>query len=293
VRRAVLVYNPIAGTRKRASLIPDIVAALEPHGVEVEPAPTTGPGAAVEIAREVATSANADTVLALGGDGTIREVAKGLLGSPVALGPLPGGTTNIVSRALGLPLNPLKAAVALAGARTIEADVGLCNDEPFLLLTSLGIDAAIMDEASTRLKNLFGRLGVAITAMKTWLTYDYPEVSYTADGRSGTATFLAVCNIAHYAGDYLLAPQAHFTDHRLHLVTFTGTGPLATARFVTRLVFGRHGSMREVEIRPVEQVTVPAPLPSPLQLDGDAISHQGPLNVRLSPERVVLLTCRP
>jgi YegS/Rv2252/BmrU family lipid kinase len=293
VRHAILIYNPIAGTRKRASLIADIVAALEPHGVEVEPVPTTGPGAAAGIAREVAANGRVDTVLALGGDGTIREVAKGLMGSPVAMGPLPGGTTNVVCRALGLPLNPVKAAVALAGARTIEADVGLCNDEPFLLLTSLGIDAAIMGEASTRLKNLFGRLGGRRTIKKTWLTYDYAEVSYTADGRSGTATFLAVCNIAHYAGDYLLAPQAHFTDHRLHLVTFTGAGPLATARFVTRLVFGRHGSMREVEIRPVELVTVPGPLPSPLQLDGDAIPHEGPLSVRLSPERVMLLTCRP
>jgi YegS/Rv2252/BmrU family lipid kinase len=293
VRRAVLVYNPVAGIRKRASLVTEIVAALEPHGVEVEPAPTTGPGAAIEIAREVAASGRADTVLALGGDGTVREVAKGLIGSRIVLGPLPGGTTNVACRALGLPINPVKAAVALTGARPIEADVGLCNDEPFLLLTSLGIDAAIMDEASTRLKNLAGRLGVAITAMRTWLTYDYPEVCYTADGQNGTATFLAICNIAHYAGDFLLAPQAEFTDHRLHLVAFTGAGPIATARFVAGLAFGRHAKMREVEIRPVEEVTIPAPLPSPLQLDGDAVSLEGPLTVRLSPERVTLLTCRP
>jgi diacylglycerol kinase (ATP) len=293
VRRAVLIHNPVAGTRKRSTLLGNLKTILRDGGVEVELAPTSGPGAATEIARDVAASGSADTVLALGGDGTAREAAKGLLGTEVALAPLPGGTTNVVTRALGLPINPEKAAKALLGARRMESDVGLCNDEPFLIVASLGVDAAMMAEASTRLKNLAGRAGVVATGLRTWWTYDYPQIPYSADGEASSATLFAVCNIAHYAGDFQLAPGASFNDHRLHLVAFTGAGRAATANFVFQLTLGRHLDMSEIEIRPVTEATVPAPLTAPFELDGDPIETEGPLTIKLAQQRITLLTNQP
>ena len=289
VRRAALIYNPAAGLSKRASLLSDLEGILTGGGVEVETVPTTGPASATEIARDIAARGSADTVLALGGDGTLRELAKGLLGSPVALAPLSGGTTNVVSRALGLPGEPRKTVQVLLDAVPTACDVGLCGDEPFLIGATLGIDAATMARASTKLKNLVGRAAVAISWFETAIAYDYPEIEFVADGAAGSATFVAACNIAYYGGQFKLAPEASFTSRNLHLVTFVGDGGVNAARFLTNLLLGRHLEMTTVEHRPLANLTLTAPLSAPLQLDGDVIEIDAPVEIRLAQERVVLL----
>lgn len=289
MRRAALIYNPVAGLRKRASLLSDIEEILAVGGVEVETIPTTGPDSATEIARDIAARGSADTVLSSGGDGTLREIAKGLLGSPVALAPLSAGTTNVVSRALGLPPGPRKTAQALLDAVPTACDVGLCGDEPFLIGATLGIDAATMARASTKLKNLVGRAAVAVSWFETAIVYDYPEVQYVADGESGSATFVAACNIAYYGGPFELAPGASFTSHDLHLVTFAGEGGFKAARFAANLLLGRHLEMPGVEHRPRTKLTLEAPLSAPLQLDGDVIEIDAPVEIRLASDKVTLL----
>ncbi len=289
MRRAVLIHNPVAGLRKRSSLLSDLKAILDRGGVEVDIVPTTEAGSATAIARDIATTGTHDTVLAFGGDGTVREIAKGLMGSPVAMAPLSAGTTNVVSRALGLPLEPRRAARALLSATATDCDVGLCGDEPFLMQVSLGIDAATMAGASTRLKNLVGRAAILASWLETSWTYGYPDIEYVADGVAGKATFVAACNIAFYGGPFQLAPEATFSSRRLHLVTFSGQGSLDASRFAFNLLRGRHLDMEGVDSRPLDELILPAPLSAPLQLDGDVIELDAPLEIRLAAERVVLL----
>ena len=292
MRRAALIHNPAAGLRKRSSLLSDLEAILGAGGVEVDIVPTTGAGSATAIARDIATVGSVDTILAFGGDGTVREIAKGLLGSPVAMAPLSAGTTNVVSRALGLPLEPRRAARALLSAVATDCDVGLCGDEPFLMQASLGIDAATMARASRRLKNLVGRVAVLASWLETSWKYGYPDVEYVADGVAGKATFVAACNIAFYGGPFQLAPEATFSSRSLHLVTFSGAGGVDASRFTFNLLRGRHLGMEGVDSRPLGELILPAPLSAPLQLDGDVIELEAPLEIRLAPERVVLLRPR-
>jgi diacylglycerol kinase family enzyme len=162
VKRAVLVYNPAAGIRRFGDVVEEIRSILTGGGVEMVLAPTEGPEHATQIAAEVERAGTADTVLVFGGDGTLREAARGLLGSEVALAPLSAGTTNVVTRCLGLPVEPRRAARMLLESTPVACDVGLCNHEPFLILASLGIDAAIMASVSSRFKNLAGRGAVVI-----------------------------------------------------------------------------------------------------------------------------------
>jgi len=292
VRRVALIHNPVAGLRKSGALLTDLESILSAGGVEVEIVPTTGPDTAPEIARDIATRGSADTVLAFGGDGTLREVAKGLLGSPVAMAPLSAGTTNVVSRALGLPPEPRKATQALLSAVPVESDVGLCGDEPFLIGATLGIDAATMARASTKLKNLVGRAAVVASWFETAVVYDYPEIEFVANDVPGRATFVAACNIAYYGGPFKLAPAASFSSHDLQLVTFAGEGSFKAARFAANLLLGRHLEMPGVDHRTLSNLTLTAPLAAPLQLDGDVIEFDGPVEIRLAPERVILLTAQ-
>lgn len=294
MRKAILIHNPTAGVTKRARLIDEICSILKDGGVEVDKAPTEEPGHATEIARKAAAGGDVDSILVFGGDGTLREAATGLLGTPVGLAPLSGGTTNVVARGLGLPIEPRKAARRLLDGELITADVGLCNDQPFLILASFGIDAAIMRDVSSRLKNLTGRGAVIATGLRSLWDYDYPETSYLADGEPGSGTFVAACNIAEYGGDFRLAPAASFVDHKLHLVTFRGHGRFGIVGFAALLVLGsQHVRLRKVTTQVFEELVVPGPEIAPLQLDGDFVEIEPPIRIRRSEQSVFLIKPRP
>ncbi len=174
--RAVLIYNPAAGRRKQKRLLPRLIETLEASGFEIEAVATAGPDDATRIAREVAEAGDYEAVLVLGGDGTVREAAVGLLGTEVALGILPGGTANVLVQALGFSTDPLEAATRLAEASVRSFDVGLCGDTPFLMMASSGLDAVVMRDVHPGLKATLGSLGVLLSGLRSWWTYGYPDL---------------------------------------------------------------------------------------------------------------------
>ena len=150
MRRSVLIYNPKAGRWRTPVVARDLLAALGQRGFAIDARPTDEPGHATQLAREAA-DAGVEVVFAFGGDGTLRETAAGLVGTPAALAPLPGGTTNVIAYSLGVPARPLQAAATFQHSRVREIDVGLCEEEIFLMQASAGLDARIMGHLPPRL----------------------------------------------------------------------------------------------------------------------------------------------
>ena len=219
MRSAALIYNPTAGRQRHEQLLDSVLSALRNGGFAVEPVPTGGPGEATRLARASA----AEVVFAFGGDGTVREVAAGLLGTGAALGILPGGTVNVMALALGLPRDPL-AAARLAGKLEIQKlDVGLVNKAPFLMMVSAGLDASVLAGLDTRLKHRFGQGAYLWQGLQEWWRYPYHRFEVVADGEPLEASFVAVSNIPYYGGAFALAPGARPHDGRLDLVLFRGT----------------------------------------------------------------------
>jgi len=192
MRRGALVYNPVAGRRRATALRDAICAALAAGGWEVEAAPTAGPGDATPLAATLAREGRVEAVFAAGGDGTLREVAAGLLGSDVALAPLPMGTTNVLVRALGVPREPLAAARALAAGVRRPLAVGVCGETPFLMMVSAGLDAAIMGALSGPLKARFGLGAVLAQGLGVWWRYPFPAVTAHWSGGHAEGSFVAV-----------------------------------------------------------------------------------------------------
>jgi diacylglycerol kinase family enzyme len=286
---ALLIYNPRAGRWALASLVDPMVAVLEERGEAIEVRATEGPGHATELARR-AVAAGAPTIYAFGGDGTLRETAAGMLGAAVPLGALPGGTTNVVVRALGLPIRPLAAARALVGAEPRALDVGLCNDEPFLMQLSAGLDAVALARVHLGWKRILGRTAVAAVGLATWLRYRCPQLELTADGHPLQATFFGICNLPLYGGPFRLAPEARPDDGRLDLVLFRGDTRGATLAFALDLVRGRHVARADTSFFQVGEVRLPE-RPLQAQLDGDPRLLRGAL-VRLADEPLTVLAPR-
>lgn len=285
---AVLIYNPRAGSWRTAQRLAALRSRLAAAGFDAVPLPTDAPGHATELVRQ-AVAGGVEVVFAHGGDGTLREAAAGLLGTEVALAPIPGGTVNVVATAMGLPQDPLRAAERYANAAAFDMDVGLCDDEIFLMQTSAGLDAHIMGNLDPALKRRFGKAAVAYSGLVHFSNYDYPPIDIVAEGRPMTATLVAVCNLSYYAGSFQMAPGASVTDRSLDLVLFRGVGRLATLAFGRDLVLGRHLRRDDVELIQVQTVELLGPQGLAVQLDGDTLPLQLPVTISLHPETVRLL----
>jgi len=266
---AVAILNPRAGlaaARARAALL------RSPRWREVEVRLTTGPGDARRLAA-AAAAAGAETVLAIGGDGTANEVAWGLLGTSTALGLVPRGSGNGLARTLRIPLAPDRALAALAEGVPRAMDIGLINGRPFLNVAGAGFDAQVgvdFHEHGQR----GGRRGV-FTYVRLGLarTLNYRASSWTleaGDGRfEGRALLVAFVNGRQYGGGAILVPGARLDDGLLDVVVIEEASALELAWNATRLFTGTIESYRRYRHLPASRVVLTADGPVPHHRDGE------------------------
>jgi len=291
MRRAVVIYNPTAGRRRHSGRLAGILEALRAGGYEAEPRPTERRGHAIELARDAARSN--DVVFAYGGDGTIREVATGLYGSDTALGVLPGGTTNVVAIAFGIPFDPVLAARRLCEVRPRPVDVGLCGTHPFLMGASSGFEAYLMARLNPLLKARLGFSGPVLQSLGMIWRYDFAPIDLRVDGFRTSATGAMVCNIPEAAGPYRMVEHGKFDDGQLELLTFHGTSVAAFVSLCIDLYRGRLARRKDVESRPVREVVLQGPPGAHVQIDGDVVTDPLPLTVRLAERRLMALVAAP
>src|SRR5579859_470862 len=167
----LVIVNPYATTvsdRLKNLVVYALRGRYEVHAVDTE-----ARDHATELCREAAREGY-DVVVAFGGDGTVNEVANGLVGSETALCCLPGGRTNVYCRMLGIPTDVVDATEHLLGLahnwQPRKVDVGLVNDRYFLFSAGVGLDASVVQrvDAHPRLKARLGEWYYAWTGIRTF-----------------------------------------------------------------------------------------------------------------------------
>ena len=164
---AHLIFNPVAGQRDAKQDLAIIRQLLNPY-FSLKIHQTTPEIDADELVK-TAVSANADLVIAAGGDGTVSAVAGGLIGKGIPLGIIPRGTANAFAVTLGIPrLQPIRHAcqVILAG-HSQAIDAAYCNGFPMILLAGIGYEASMVELADRDLKNRWGSLAYLMSGWKT------------------------------------------------------------------------------------------------------------------------------
>ncbi|MDE3087796.1 MAG: diacylglycerol kinase family lipid kinase [Chloroflexota bacterium] len=262
---ARLVFNPSAGMRDERADIQRAAETLRARGWSIEICETARSGDAVRFARAAAAQ-HLDAVLAAGGDGTMNEVANGLVDTATALGVLPSGTANAWAKEMGLPLGDLvTAARRLADAEVRAIDVGEVRGPTmaprvFVLWSGVGLDALITSDIEPQ-RDMKRRLG----ALMFWLVGIRDAWSYrgkratlvVGEKRISRRVILALAaNAQLYGGIVKIAPNARVDDGLLDFVVFKGTGFWATAWHILRVFFGAHLRDPQVEIYSVASVTV-------------------------------------
>src|ERR671910_1703816 len=199
-RRMLVIVNPYATTMS-VRLKQLVVYALQGR-YDVEAIDTQRKGHATELCREAAVEGY-DVVAAFGGDGTVNEVANGLVGSRTALVPLPGGATNVYCRMLGIPTDVVDATEHLLRLADAWAprpvDLGRVNDRWFTFSAGAGLDATVVERVDRHpgLKARFGPWYYAQAAVTTFVksyVVNPPRVVATAGGRETSGVSLFVPN---------------------------------------------------------------------------------------------------
>ena len=273
------------------------------HDVTV--AETTRRGNATRLAQDAA-SAGYDAVVVLGGDGTLNEAANGLAGSTTALATLPGGSTNVFARTIGVAQNPVEATgellSALARGSLRRIGLGSVNGRYFLFHVGMGFDAAVVSQVERRaaLKRYAGHPLFVWAAFSTWLRhYDHsrPRLRVELPGRPPIDDgYLAICmnsNPYTYLGNIPLnlAPDADL-DRGLVMATFRSMefGPflgLVASVLRSGSYFRRH---RTVDYRTdLTEATVVGHGPLPYQVDGDYLGEAERLAFRHEPDALTVV----
>jgi YegS/Rv2252/BmrU family lipid kinase len=243
-----LIFNPRSGRQGRnAGILPMLRDYLGRAGTGADLAITEGPGHATELARE-AVAAGFDRVVAVGGDGTLNEVAQALIHAPAVLGLVPCGSGNGLALHLGLPKRPAEAlALAVASpARVAELDTGTVNGLLFVNAMGVGLDADV-----ARRFNGLTRRGLpayARTALAAFFSRKTERCRIIAGHRQEDldAMLVSVANSDQYGNHAKIAPHARVDDGVLDLVAVKPVGLFGAGVIGVRLFLGNLDQSRRV-----------------------------------------------
>jgi diacylglycerol kinase (ATP) len=274
--------NPTAGGGLARETLPRLRAfALERQwNVEFRTADSSTEFA--QIAREEAARGR-ERIFALGGDGTVQALLNVVAGnSKVSIGVLPAGGGNDLAAALGLPLDPVRAAemiltqgegVALDAARVRTAD-GV--ERLYMGGGGVGLDAEAARFASGVYRRMRGRRRYLLSAIRALGKFRGIEVRVSLEGAEqtslqGTALVLGILNTPSYGGGLRLAPEARLEDGRLDLVLLENLGALEIARMLPRLAVSGEIRTERIQRHRVTRARIETERPCAFHADGEII----------------------
>lgn len=212
-----LIVNQYAGHKEGAKAVEIVIPFLRKNGCIVEFACTESPGHATELASK-ASADGFDLVVAVGGDGTVNEVAQGLIGTNTPMGIVPMGSGNGLARELGISMNMRKSAHTLIEGKTLHLDVCKLNDQRFLCTSGIGFDAQIADLMSKGSSR--GFLRYIQLVVKESIFHKSLNIKMKIDGKLvEQAVFLMTfANASQFGNNAYIAPSASMTDGLIDVV---------------------------------------------------------------------------
>lgn len=282
-----VIFNPVAGTRRGDDVASFFRSGADRGAVDIRE--TKAPGHATELAATAARDGYR-IVVAVGGDGTVNEVAQGLFGTRTALGIVPRGSGNGLARHLKISLDPATAAAALRTPSFQRIDVGRINGRPFLCTAGIGFDAHIARHfALARRRGLATYVSVAL---RRYLTYrSTPIEARLGDTRLRRDCYLlAFANASQYGNDAFIAPHADLEDGVLDLCLIDKLPLWRAVRVGRALMRGTLPASGAAEFHTGADILVRAERPTEFHVDGEFAGEAREFEVRLTPLELQVAT---
>lgn len=284
-RRALAIINPATGRLPVGSIEADLRYEAYRRDINLRIEHTTRPNHAVELA--AAAVGDVDTVIAVGGDGTVSDVVTGTIGSDITVGIVPTGSTNMIARELGIPKDVNQAAsIALGDGRDVMIDVAKAGETTFLHMAGAGFDAAIMGDTPSRWKRRVGWLAY-LPAAGRHLNAPRFTTRLTIDGEeSETSARLVLCAM----GGAIVHPRFRVgegidrTDGILDILVFDPPDLRGTLSCLGWIAAGHPGRSRWMTHRRGRTVRIDTDKEMPFEVDGDYVGHT-PVEITMMDEQ--------
>jgi diacylglycerol kinase (ATP) len=273
------IINPISGSRRSGAVVDRVSDELSAAGVQVRTFKTEKAGHGIELAKQAVSPDR--VVVAVGGDGTVREVITGLMGSSTPMTIIPAGTENVIARHFAIPRNPTKLADWILRGQSRPIDVPTVNDQPFMMCAGIGWDG----EAVARLARIrTGHITKWTYFRPIWDTFwqhKFPVlcIKCTENTVFDGKAMVFVGNIPRYALGLCILKHAIPDDGAFDVCVFPCESRMGFVGHCIRTVLGIHVGRCGVIYMQTKSLEVTSADEVDVQSDGDAF---GSLPVRFS-----------
>ncbi|MDR1583768.1 MAG: diacylglycerol kinase family lipid kinase [Prevotellaceae bacterium] len=282
------IINPISGITDKKIIADHIIKTTDTNRFDFEIYYTKCVNDGFRQAKEYADN-GFSRVIAVGGDGTVNEVARGLLGSDAALGIIPSGSGNGFARHLKISLNYQKANQIAQNGEIISSDHGTLNDKPFFCTAGIGFDAQVGQRFAQT-----GRRGFVSYAQASFMEYlHYSPQNYkiTIDGKTfSRRAFLITCaNTSQWGYNAYIAPNASLNDGLIDLVIISPfsfvVAPIISLRVFTKSLY----NSENIEIYRAREVIIERDKTGYIHVDGEPINERKMLKIKIIPNKLKII----
>ena len=287
-KRILFIVNPISGHRDKSRFREKVACVLDSGDFAYEVVFTERAGHATELAEEAV--GDYDIVAAVGGDGTLNEVARGLVGTETALAVIPCGSGNGLARCLHIPLNTDKALRLLTQGHIEHIDTGSVNGQLFLSVAGIGLDAQTAHDFAQAPRR--GFLTYAHYAVSNYLHPKPETVSITFDEKETltcSPMLITFANSNQFGYNAVIAPHASLQDGLLDTCILERPPLVTIPDVVAKLMDGRLDKSRYLTERQAAHITVERPAAGVANIDGEPVMMDAELDVRIAPQNLKML----
>ena len=300
MKNIAFIINPVSGSKEtqnaKKKLPKLIMQTLDAEQWLPNIAFTEYAGHATEMAYQYARM-GFDAVVAVGGDGTVNEVAKGLVKSyqqsgisrQTALGIIPMGSGNGFARHLNIPIRPQKALEMINHSEPISVDYGLANGKLFVSTCGTGFDALIADHFAG--SNKRGFMTYVQNVLKDVFSYTPQTYHLVGDGLDVThkAFLITFANANQWGNDALIAPKASVQDGKMDIMLMSSHAILGSASLALRLFAGSIDDSHFMDTIRAKEVTLEREEAAPFHLDGDPVEMEKDIHIQIIPDGMRVL----
>lgn len=270
--KILFIVNPVAGGGRAKNLISDINVFMQDKSIKYEIKLTEKPRDAIEITKE-GVKDNYETIVAVGGDGTVNEVAIGILESAKGtLGIIPSGTGNDLARTLDIPFNFKEAIDVIIRGNKKNIDIGFVNDNLFLNIASMGLDSEVVKNTEKIKIKIKSKIAYTIGIINTLFKFKGKKIKLEIDDKlTHKDIFLvAVGNGKYYGGGLKILPMAITEDGYFHVIVINKISKMKLLFLFPSIFMGQHIKFKKyVEIFKAKKIKIITEEEAYLNVDGE------------------------
>lgn len=287
-QKTLIIINPVSGTNSKRNFPELFDRYLDKQKHQYELKFTEKAGHATELVKE-ALEGNIDNIIAVGGDGTINEIARALVNTHAALGIIPSGSGNGLARHFKIPLKTVEAICALNDFEKIKSDAASLNGKYFFCTAGVGFDAQIgqkFSEAGTR-----GFQTYIKTTINEFLAYkpEKYQIITPEEIIEKEAFLITLANTSQYGNNAFIAPEASTSDGKLNICILEPFPVYLAPDLGRRLFTGSIHKSRFMKNLLVSSLTIKRPSNGAIHLDGEPMTMGTELEVKCHPNALNII----